>query len=164
VKISLAIVFLPLLAFGWLIAADAHIDVSRIVDQAMAGSVLGEPVKSATPRNMDGKDGYYSKCNYYTAKPGKTLIIRVYQAASGADPQRALEGVTESTGAMTSVPGLGDRARLSSGAESGLPPHVVMLYVVKANALITVGISGLDDDVLAGEKAKTVAQKILAGL
>src|SRR5207302_10475141 len=78
------------------IAADSHIDVSRIVDQTTAESVLGEPVKSATPRNVDGKDGYYSKCNYYTSKPGKALIVRVYQAAPGIDPQTALEGVTES--------------------------------------------------------------------
>jgi hypothetical protein len=38
-----------------------------------------------------------------------------------------------------------------------------MLYVVKGNALITVGLGGFDDDV-AGEKAKSVAQKILAQL
>jgi len=146
------------------VAADAHVDVWRIVDQPTAESVLGEPVKPASPRNVDGKDGYYSKCNYYTAKPGKALIIRFYQTASGVDPQTTLEAVTESTGAMTTVPGLGDRARLSSGTEGGLPPHVVMLYVVKGNALITVGVSGLDDDVLAAEKAKTVAQKVLASL
>ncbi|HET9417722.1 MAG TPA: hypothetical protein VFO30_00135 [Chthoniobacterales bacterium] len=146
------------------IAADSHIDVSHIVDQTTAESILGEPVKSATPRNVDGKDGYYSKCNYYTSKPGKALVVRVYQAAPGTDPQTALEAVTESTGAMTTVPGLGDRARLSSGAEGGLPLHVVMLYVVKGNALVTVGLSGLDDDVLAAEKTKTVAQKVLASL
>jgi hypothetical protein len=147
-----------------LVAADSHVDVSNVVDQATAESILGEPVKSASPRNMEGKDGYYSKCNYYTAKPGKTLIIRVYQATPGGDPQTTLQGVSESTGAMTTVPGLGEKARLSSGAESGLPAHVVMLYVLKGNALITVGLSGLDDDVLAGEKAKSVAQKILARL
>jgi hypothetical protein len=145
-------------------AADSHIDVSRIVDQTTAESVLGESVKSATPRNVDGKDGYYSKCNYYTSKPGKALIVRVYQAAPGIDPQTALEAVTESTGAMTTVPGLGDRAGLSSGADGGLPPHVVMLYVVKGNALVTVGVSGLDDDVLAAERTKTLAQKLLASL
>jgi hypothetical protein len=145
-------------------AADSHVDVWRIVDQAMAESMLGEPVKPASPQNVDGKDGYYSKCNYYTTKPGKALIIRVYQAVPGIDPQTALEAVTESTGAMTTVPGLGDRARLSSGTDGGLPPHVVMLYVVKGNALITVGVSGLDDDVLAADKAKTVAQKVLSSL
>ena len=153
-----------IVGYAGAVAADSHIDVSRIVDQGTAESVLGEPVKSATPRNVEGKDGYYSKCNYYTAKPGRTLIIRIYQAALGIDPQTALEGVTESTGAMTTVPGLGDRARLSTGAEGGLPPHVVMLYVVKGNALITVGLSGLEDDVVAAEKTKTVAQKILATL
>jgi hypothetical protein len=164
-KVLFRIIAILIVAFRpAVIAADQHIDVSRVVNQATAESILGEPVKVATPRNMDGNDGYYSKCNYYTVKPGKTLIIRVYQAVLGADAQAALQGVSESTGAMTMISGLGDRARLSSGADSGLPPHVMMLYVVKSNVLITVGISGFDDDALALEKAKTVAQKLLAGL
>jgi hypothetical protein len=164
-KVPFRIIAILIVAFRpVVIAADQHIDVSRVVDQATAESILGEPVKVATPRNMDGNDGYYSKCNYYTAKPGKTLIIRVYQAVLGVDAQAALQGVSESTGAMTMISGLGDRARLSSGADSGLPPHVMMLYVVKSNVLITVGISGFDDDALAQEKAKTVAQKLLASL
>jgi hypothetical protein len=145
-------------------AAGAHIDASHIIDNVTAESILGEPVKPATPRNMEGNDGYYSKCNYYTAKPGKILIIRIYQAASGVDPQAALEMVAESTGAMTIVSGLGESARMSSGAASGLPSHVVMLYVVNGSALITVGLAGLDDDAVAGQKAKSVAQKILAKL
>ena len=145
-------------------AAGAQIDASHIIDKATAESILGEPVKPATPRNVEGNDGYYSKCNYYTAKPGKILIIRIYQAASGVDPQVALEMVAESTGAMTTISGLGERARMSSGTESGLPSHVVMLYVIKGNALITVGLAGLDDDTLAGQKAKSAAQKILADL
>jgi hypothetical protein len=41
--------------------------------------------------------------------------------------------------------------------------NVVMLYVIKGNSLITVGVSGLDDET-AVEKAKTVAQKIVAQL
>ena len=121
-------------------------------------------MKPATPRNLQGNDGYYSKCNYYTANPGKILIVRIYQAAPGVDPQAALEMVAESTGAMTTVSGLGERARLSGGAASGLPSHVVMLYVVKGNALITVGLAGLDDDAVAGQEAKSVAEKILAEL
>jgi len=145
-------------------AAGAQIDASHIIDKATAESILGEPVKPATPRNVEGNDGYYSKCNYYTAKPGKILIIRIYQAASGVDPQVALEMVAESTGAMTTISGLGERARMSSGTESGLPSHVVMLYVVKGNVLITVGLAGLDDDTLARQKAKSAAQKILADL
>jgi hypothetical protein len=144
-------------------AAEYRIEVARVVDQATAESILGEPVKSPTPQNIDGTDGYYSKCNYYTAKPGKALVVRVYQAAPGTDPQTVLESLTESTGPMTAVP-LGDKARLSSGADGRLPPHVVMLYVVKRNALVTVGISGLHDDVLAAEKTKAVAQKVLASL
>jgi len=39
-----------------------------------------------------------------------------------------------------------------------------MLYVVKQSAFITVGISGIDDEKSAMEKAKTLARKILGKL
>jgi hypothetical protein len=39
-----------------------------------------------------------------------------------------------------------------------------MLYVAKKSAFITVGISGIDDEKAAAEKAKTVARKILGKL
>jgi hypothetical protein len=146
-----------------LLAADAHLDVSRIVDKALAESVLEGPVKNPSPRNIEGKDGYYSKCNYYTAAPGKTLIIRVYQAAAGFNPYKELEQVIESSGSMRAISGLGDKARMSSGAESGLPARTTMLYVVKGNALVTIGLGGFEDDT-AREKTKDVAQKILAQL
>ena len=146
------------------LAADDRIDVSRIVDKTTAESLLGEAVKTPAPRNFDGKDGYYSKCNYYSANSGKKLIIRLYQAAAGGDPQKDLELVSESTGAMRSISGLGDKARISSGAESGLPSRVVMLYVVKGNSLVTVGLGGMDDETLAAEKARGIAQKILEHL
>jgi hypothetical protein len=40
----------------------------------------------------------------------------------------------------------------------------MILYVVKGNALVTVGLSGLEDDAAALDKAKTVAQKLLVHL
>ena len=146
-----------------LFAADAHIDVSRIIDKAAAESVLGETVKTPAPRNMEGQDGYYSKCTYYTGTPGKSLVLRVYQAAAGFNPYKELEQVIETSGSMRAVAGLGDKARMSSGVEGGLPPRVVMLYVIKGNALVTIGLGGLDDEV-AQEKIKDVAQKIIAEL
>lgn len=146
-----------------LFAADAHIDVSRIIDKAAAESVLGETVKTPAPRNMEGQDGYYSKCTYYTGTPGKSLVLRVYQAAAGFNPYKELEQVIETSGSMRAVAGLGDKARMSSGVEGGLPPRVVMLYVIKGNALVTIGLGGLDDEV-AQEKIKGVAQKIIAEL
>jgi hypothetical protein len=147
---------------GVIFAADSRPNVSSIIDKATAESILGEAVRPATPRNVDGADGYYSKCNYYTLKPGKALIIRLYQAAPGAtEPQQELEMVRASTGATKPVSGLGDKAEYSHGVESNLPPHAIMLYVVKGSTLLTVGLNGLDDDSLALEKARSVAQKIL---
>ncbi|MDQ2824021.1 MAG: hypothetical protein M3R29_01040 [Verrucomicrobiota bacterium] len=147
-----------------LVAADAHIDVSRIIDKTAAESVLGETVKTPTPRNVEGKDGYYSKCTYYTGTPGKSLVLRVYQAASGFNPYKELEQLIETSGSMRAISGLGDKARMSSGVESGLPAHVIMLYVIKGNALVTIGLGGLEDEAATQEKVKDVAQKILAEL
>jgi hypothetical protein len=155
------------IAAAWLETAQAaggHIDVSQIIDKATGEAILEEPVKAPTPRNVEGKDGYYSKCNYYSSSGRKTLIVRVYQAGAGFDPQKELEMVAENTGAMRAIPGLGEKARISSGTAGGLPSHVVMLYVIKGNTLITIGLGGFDDEAAAGEKTKSVAQKILAHL
>jgi hypothetical protein len=142
---------------------EDRLDVSHIIDKADAESIIGEKVKVSTPRNMHGGDGYYSKCNYYSASSKKTLIIRVYQAGAGFDPEKELDAVKASTGTATPVSSLGDKAQAYSGPDSGLPANVVMLYVIKGNALITVGLSGLEDgDAL--EKSKNIAQKIIAQL
>ena len=146
------------------LAADGRIDVSQIIDKASAEAILEQQVKAPAPRNVDGTDGYYSKCNYYSTDAKRRLIIRVYQAAAGFDPQKELEAVAENTGAMRAISGLGDKARMSSGVEGGLPSKVVMIYVVKGNALVTVGISGIEDENAAAEKVKTAAQKIVAQL
>lgn len=144
-------------------AADNRIDVSSIVSKTDAKTILGAEVKDSRPRNVQGGDGYYSKCNYYSVSPGKTLLIRVYQAAPGYDAQKELETVTKDTPAVKAVSGLGDKAVVTSGVASGLPSRVLMLYVMKANTLITIGLSGLDDEV-ASEKARSIAEKILAQL
>jgi len=155
----------PLLIGATVFAADARIDVSSIVDKASAESILGEAVKPPSPRNLDGADGYYSKCNYYSVKPGKSLVIRLRQAVPDAsDPQQQLELLRASTGATTPLSGLGDRAEYAHGADSNLPAHGLMLYVVKGKNLITVGINGVEDDSLALEKARNVAQRILQKL
>jgi len=146
------------------LAADGRPDVSHIIDKAAAESILEEPVSSPAPRNVEGSDGYYSKCNYYSTSGKKRLVLRIYQAKAGFDPQKELEAVAENTGAMRAVSGLGDKARMSSGVEGGLPSQVVMIYVVKGNVLITVGISGVEDANAAAEKIKDVAQKIVAKL
>jgi hypothetical protein len=116
------------------------------------------------PRNVQGGDGYYSKCTYYAVAPGKTLLIRVYQAAPGYDGRKELEVVTKDTAEVKPVSGLGDKAVVTSGTASGLPSRVTMLYASKGNSLITVGLSGLDDETATLEKAKSVAQKILTHL
>jgi len=155
-----AIVLLAQTMFG----AENRIDVSAIIDKAEAEAVLGTKVKDPTPRNNQGGDGYYSKCNYYSARPGKTLLIRVYQAAAGYDGRQELDMVTKANAEVKLVSGLGDKAVVTSGTASGLPPGAVLLYVSKGNVLITVGLGGLRDEAATLEKAKGVAQKILTHL
>jgi len=140
--------------------ADDRLDVSKIIDKAAAESVLGEAVKAPSPRNLDGKDGYYSKCNYYSASSTRSLILRLYQAAPGFEVAKELEAIQASSGEGKAVGNLGDQARIFDGAGSGLPNNVVLLYVVKGNSLVTVGISGVDDEISL-DKAKRLAQQIV---
>jgi hypothetical protein len=147
-----------------MLAAENHIDVAVIINKAEAEAVLGVKVKDPMPGNFQGGDGYYSKCNYYSVMPGKTLLLRTYQAAAGYDAQKELEMVTKNTISVKPVSGLGEKALVTSGPASGLPARVIILYVVKGNALVTVGLSGLEDEAAALDKAKTVAQKLLGHL
>ncbi len=137
-----------------------RVDVSRVIDKAAAESALGEPVKVPAPRNLEGGDGYYSKCNYYSATSNKTLILRLYQASAAVDVKQQIDSVRSSSGIAKSVSGLGDKAQIYSGSLSGLPANVVMLYVIKGNSLVTVGLSGLEEEI-ALEKVKRIAQKIV---
>ena len=145
--------------------AEKPIDLAAIVTKADAQTVLGEPVKDPQARNDEGADGFYSRCNYYSENPGKTLLLRVRQAGPGQlEPKKQLEDMTAGNEKFKPVTGLGDKAALArEGAERG-PGHAVMLYVAKQNAFITVAIGGIDDEKNAGEKAKTLARKILGKL
>jgi hypothetical protein len=147
-------------------AADQSIDVSHIIDKAGAESVLGETVKNPSPRSGEGKDGYYSKCNYYTENRRKSLILRVQIPASGAiEPLKELELIAASTGPMKPVDGIGDKAQMfSGGGNTATGARVLMLYVVKGNAFLTVGLGGFDDETVALDKAKAIAQKLVEHL
>lgn len=150
----------------WAIAAEPPVDVSKIIKKSDAEAALGEPVKEPTPLNLSARDGYYSKCNYYSTKSIRSLIVRLRQATEGTiDPQQELEQVAASGGAMKTVDDLGDKAGMFDGSpQNGLPPNVIMLYVVKGQFFITIGLSGFKDENVALEKAKTIARKILAQL
>ena len=52
---------------------------------------------------------------------------------------------------------------IKEGPEKG-PGHALLLYVAKGNAFITVAISGIDDEKIGTEKAKTLAKKIIGKL
>src|SRR5213082_2466681 len=99
-----------------LLAAEKTIDVSAIVPKAEAEKILGEPVRNPTPLNVNGKDGYYSKCNYYGTKSGRSLLLRVRQAGEGSvDPLTEFDQIASSGGKFQTIDGLGERAAMLNG-------------------------------------------------
>jgi hypothetical protein len=147
-------------------AAEKPLDVSAIVPKTEAEKILGEPVRNPTPLNVNGKDGYYSKCNYYSTKSGRSLLLRVRQASEGSvDPQMEFNQVTGNGVKFQTIDGLGERAAMLNGVpENGLPPNVIMLYVVKGKSFVTIAVGGMADEEAALTKAKQVAEKVLAQL
>ena len=146
-------------------AAENRIDLATLVTKQDAQTALGEPVKDPQARSEDGADGYYSRCNYYSENPGRSLTLRLRQASSGQlEPKKQLEEMSAGNTKFKAVSGLGDKAALTNEGPAKGPGHVLMLYVAKGNAFITVGISGVDDEKAATEKAKTLAKKILGKL
>src|SRR5881396_3418810 len=114
-----------------LLAAEKAIDVSAIIPKAEAEKILGEPVRNPTPLNVNGKDGYYSKCNYYSTKSARSLLLRVRQASEGSvDPQIEFNQVTANGVKFKTIDGMGERAAMLNGVpENGLPRNVIMVYV-----------------------------------
>ena len=149
-----------------IVAADSRPDVSQIVNKTEASAILGEAVKDPSPRSGDGTDGYYSKCNYYSVNRGKSLIIRLQLPGPNAiGPEKELQLLVAANGSMEKVSGIGDTAQMcTAGGDSGFASRVLMLYVAKGNAFLTIGLGGFADDAIALEKAKTVAQKLLEHL
>src|SRR5438046_4792517 len=144
-------------------AAEKPIDVSAIIPKAEAEKILGELVRKPSPLNVNGKDGYYSKCNYYGTKSVRSLLLRVRQASEGSlDPLTEFDQISSSGGKMKPIEGLGDKAGMFNGApENGIPPNVIMLYIVKGRSFITIGIGGIADKTAGHGKTKKVAQKIM---
>jgi len=149
-----------------LLAAENRPDVARIITKSDAADILGETVKDPSPRSGEGADGYYSKCNYYSLRRGRSLVIRLQLPGPNAiAPDKELQLVAQANGSMENVPGVGDAAQMfTAGGESGFASRVLMLYVVKGNAFLTIGVSGFANDAIALEKAKTVAQKLFEHL
>jgi hypothetical protein len=147
-------------------AAEKPLDVSAIVPKTEAEKILGEPVRNPTPLNVTGKDGYYSKCNYYSTKSVRSLLLRVRQASEGSvDAQIEFNQVTGNGAKFQTIDGLGERAAMLNGVpENGLPPNVIMLYVVKGKSFVTIGVGGMADEETAVTKAKQIAEKVLAQL
>src|SRR5438034_4736124 len=152
--LCLAGVMVSLLTIS-LFAAEKPIDVSAIIPKAEAEKILGETVRKPSPLNVNGKDGYYSKCNYYGTKSVRSLLLRVRQASEGSvDALTEFDQIASSGGKMKPIDGLGDKAGMFNGApENGLPPNVIMLYVVKGNSLITIGVGGMSDEATAVTRA-----------
>lgn len=158
--VGLVLVTIGLTNPAW---AAGRPEVAKIITKSVAADVLGEEVREPTPRSGEGADGYYSKCNYYSVRRGKSLVIRLQLPGPNAiAPDKELELVAEANGSMENVPTVGDIAQMfTTGGESGSTSRVLMLYVVKGGAFITIGVSGFTNDAVALEKAKTIAQMLI---
>src|SRR5204862_8288824 len=108
-RLCLACAIVSLLTIS-LLAADKPIDVSAIVPKAEAEKILGETVRKPSPLNVNGKDGYYSKCNYYGTKSVRSLLLRVRQATEGSvDALTEFDQIASSGGQMKRMEGQGDK-------------------------------------------------------
>jgi len=146
-------------------ATEKRIDLAVIISKKEAEAALGEAVNDPQPRNEEGADGYYSRCNYYSLNPGRSLVLRVRQASAGQlTPAKQLEELMAGSAKIKPLPGFGDKAALASEGVQNSPARLLMLYVVKGNAIVTVGIGGINDEKAALDKAKALARKILAKL
>jgi hypothetical protein len=163
---SIGLFFLAASLTSSLSAADNRPDVAQVITKSDAADILGEAVKDPSPRSGEGADGYYSKCNYYSMRRGKSLVIRLQLPGPNAiAPDKELQLVAQANGSMENVAGVGDAAQMfTAGGESGFASRVLMLYVVKGNAFLTIGVSGFANDAVALERAKMVAQKLLEHL
>lgn len=146
-------------------APEKRIDLAAIIGKKEAESTLGEAVSDPQLRNEEGADGYYSRCNYYSVNPGRSLVLRVRQASGDQlAPVKQLEELIAGSARIKPMSGLGDKAAASSERVEKGASHVLMLYVAKGNAFVTIGISGINDEKAALEKARTLARRILAKL
>jgi hypothetical protein len=159
--VVLAVSLLPLISS----AEDNRLDLAAVITKGDAQTALGEPVKDPQARSEEGADGHYSRCNYYSENPGRSLVLRVRLTSAGQlKPKEQLEEMSGEKDKFKPVIGLGDKAALvREGPDKG-PRHALILYVAKGNAFIMVGISGIDDEKSVTEKAKTLARKILGKL
>src|SRR6266480_2438297 len=86
--LCLAGVIVSLLTIS-LFAAEKPIDVSAIIPKAEAEKILGEPVRKPSPLNVNGKDGYYSKCIYFRANSVRSLLLPVRQTTEDSVEPRS---------------------------------------------------------------------------
>ena len=95
-------------------------------------------------------------------------IVDHSPAAAGTERDRSakeLQLLAAANGTMEKVSDVGDAAQMfTGGGESGFASRMLILYVAKGNAFLTVGLAGFRDDAVALEKAKTVARKLLEHL
>ncbi|MFL6583290.1 MAG: hypothetical protein ACJ8KU_02090 [Chthoniobacterales bacterium] len=145
-------------------AENKQIDVGAVITKADAEAALGEPVKDAQSRNEEASDGYYSRCNYYAQGDRKSLVLRVRQVKSAKLDAKQEFKMLSAGGKLRSLDNLGDRAGVATSAPPNGAPRTLMLYVAKGNALVTVGLGGMDDENMALQSAKALAKKILKQL
>jgi hypothetical protein len=153
-------------------------DACSLVSKEEVESVQGAPVNET--KSSEGSDGAFvvSQCFYTAAEFSKSVnlaLVRSDPKQGSArspkdfwkqkfDPYRDEEpktngsDATERGSALKKIEGLGDDAYWVGNRFGG------MLYVLKGNAFISIGIGGKDNQETKLKKSKALAEKVLQRL
>jgi hypothetical protein len=156
-------------------------DACGLISKAEVGSNQGSPVSDT--KSSERTDDVFSvaQCFYATAESNKSVNLALVQERSDqqtkrspkefwkekfgryrneeADKKRESDGAETEHGAEPrKIAGLGDDAYWVSNRFGGV------LYVLKGNRLISIGVGGTDDEATKLEKSKALAQKALQRL
>ena len=153
-------------------------DACSLVSKEEVESVQGAPVKEA--KRSEHPDGVFavSQCSYTAADSSKSVTLAIVRS----DPKQGSERTPkdfwkekfdpywdeepkstsgdekEQSSAPKKIAGLGDDAYWVGNRFGG------MLYVLKGDAFISIGVGGTDDEDTKLKKSKALAQKALQRL
>ena len=145
--------------------ASDKLDLSTIITKSDAEAILGERVNDPKVSNKRDADGYDSSFQYYTEKMDKSLLFDVsHFAPEKMTAKQRFSVLGSAENKLEPIQGIGEKAAFIERGSGSDITHTTILYVLKGNAIVTVGMAGITDPNAALEQEKTIASKILARL
>jgi hypothetical protein len=153
-------------------------DACSLVSKEEVESILQTPVKGA--KSSERSDGTFkiSQCLYTAAEIGKSVNLDLIQADpnepskrspkdfwkekfdpyENEEPRTNRDDEKEQNAPSKKITGLGDEAYWVSNRFGSV------LYILKGDAFVSIGVEGTDDEETKLEKSKALAQKALQRL